>query len=79
MIIAAFVLGLFILFSTGVLVWCIKTSDKSDTRRHITMNCLIDLVTLLNKQFPGSNLIVQDLGDSVKVIGELKYYKKNGN
>lgn len=52
--------------------------DKSDAARHAAMSCLIDLVTKLNEQFPGSKLVVQDLGDSVKVTGELKYYKKNG-
>lgn len=75
-IIAGFILGLFILLSTGVLCYTLKKMDKSDAARHATMSCLIDLVTRLNEQFPGSKLIVQDLGDSVKVIGELKYYKK---
>lgn len=76
-IIAGFVLGLFIFLSTGVLCKTLKKMDKSDTSRHATMSCLIDLVNKLNDQFPGSKLIVQDLGDSVKVIGELKYYIKH--
>ena len=75
-VLAAFVLGLFILFSTGVLCYTIHQMDKSDTARHATMNCLIDLVTKLNEEFPGSHLVIQDTTDSVKVIGELKYYKK---
>lgn len=78
MIIAALVLGLCIIFSTGVLVKQFQKMDKSDAARHAAMSCLIDLVTKLNEQFPGSKLVVQDLGDSVKVTGELKYYKKNG-
>ena len=77
-VLASFILGLFILSSTGVLVHTLRTMDKSDAARHAAMSCLIDLVTKLNEQFPGSKLVVQDLGDSVKVIGELKYYKKNG-
>jgi hypothetical protein len=75
-VLAAFVLGIFILFSTGVLVWTIKDIDKVDTARHATMKCLLDLVERLNKEFPGSHLIVQDTTDEVKVIGELKFYKK---
>ena len=73
---AAFVLGIFILLSTGVLAASIKSIDKSGLARHATMKCLLDLVETLNNQFPGSNLTVQDNTDEVKVIGELKYLKK---
>ena len=75
-VLAAFVLGIFILLSTGVLMWTIRDIDKVDTARHATMKCLLDLVERLNKEFPGSHLIVQDTTDEVKVIGELKFYKK---
>ena len=75
-VLAAFVLGIFILLSTGVLMWTIRDIDKVDTSRHATMKCLLDLVERLNKEFPGSHLIVQDTTDEVKVIGELKFYKK---
>ena len=75
-VLAAFVLGIFILFSTGVLAARIKSIDKSGLARHATMKCLLDLVEKLNEQFPGSTLKVIDNTDEVKVIGELKFYKK---
>lgn len=76
-VLAALILGIFIFLSTGMLAVTIDKMDKSDTARHATMKCLIDLVTELNKRFPGSNLVIQDTTDCVKVLGELKYYKKN--
>lgn len=76
-VLAAFVLGLFIFLSTVVLVKTIHKMDKSDTARHATMKCLIDLVNKLNETFPGSHLVIQDTTDEIKVIGEIKYYKKN--
>lgn len=75
-VLAAFVLGVFLLLSTGVLMWTIKDIDKSNTARHATLKCLLDLVEKLNEEFPGSHLIVKDTIDEVKVIGELKFYKK---
>lgn len=76
-VLAALVLGLFLFLSTGVLIRTIQKMDKSDTARHATMKCLIDLVNKLNETFPGSHLVIQDTTDEVKVIGEIKYYKKN--
>ncbi|MBQ3306908.1 MAG: hypothetical protein IJG68_01810 [Bacilli bacterium] len=78
-VLAALVLGIFILSSTGVLVYTLRTMDKSDAARHAAKCCLIDLVNKLNETFPGSKLVIQDLGDSVKVIGEIKYYKLSKN
>lgn len=75
-VLAALVLGIFILSSTGVLVWQLKRMDKDNISYHATKNCLIDLVTELNKRFPGSSLNIQDRGDVVKILGELKYYQK---
>lgn len=74
-VLAAFVLGISILFSTGVLASSIKSIDKSRLARHAIMKCLLDLVERLNKEFPGSTLKVIDNTDEVKVIGELKFYK----
>lgn len=76
-VLAALILGIFILLSMGVLAVTIDKINESNIARHATMKCLIDLVTELNKRFPGSNLVIQDTTDCVKVIGELKYYKKN--
>lgn len=76
-VLAALILGIFIFLSMGVLAVTIDKINESNTARHATMKCLIDLVTELNKRFPGSNLVIQDTTDCVKVIGELKYYKKN--
>lgn len=76
-VLAALILGIFILLSMGVLAVTIDKINESNIARRATMKCLIDLVTELNKTFPGSNLVVQDTIDCVKVIGELKYYKKN--
>lgn len=76
-ILAALILGIFIFLSMGVLAVTIDKINESNIARRATMKCLIDLVTELNKRFPGSNLVIQDTTDCVKVIGELKYYKKN--
>ena len=76
-VLAALILGIFIFLSMGVLAVTIDKINESNIARRATMKCLIDLVTELNKRFPGSNLIIQDTTDCVKVIGELKYYKKN--
>lgn len=76
-VLAALILGIFIFLSTGVLTVTIDKINESNIARRATMKCLIDLVTELNKRFPGSNLVIQDTTDCVKVIGELKYYKKN--
>lgn len=76
-VLAALILGIFIFLSTGVLAVTIDKINESNIARRATMKCLIDLVTELNKRFPGSNLVIQDTTDCVKVIGELKYYKKN--
>ena len=76
-VLAALILGIFIFLSMGVLAVTIDKINESNIARHATMKCLIDLVTELNKRFPGSNLVIQDTTDCVKVIGELKYYKKN--
>lgn len=76
-VLAALILGIFILLSMGVLAVTIDKINESNIARRATMKCLIDLVTELNKRFPGSNLVIQDTTDCVKVIGELKYYKKN--
>lgn len=76
-ILAALVLGLCIIFSMGVLVKQLEKMDKDNISYHATKSCLIDLVNELNKRFPGSSLIIQDRGDSVKILGELKYYKKD--
>lgn len=75
-VLAAFILGISILFSTWVLTAGIKSIDKSGLARHATMRCLLDLVETLNEQFPGSTLKVIDNTDEVKVLGELKYIKK---
>lgn len=76
-VLAALILGIFIFLSMGVLAVTIDKINESNIARRATMKCLIDLVTELNKRFPGSNLVIQDTTDCVKVIGELKYYKKN--
>lgn len=76
-VLAALILGIFIFLSTGVLAVTIDKINESNIARRATMKCLIDLVTELNKRFPGSNLVIQDTTDCVKVLGELKYYKKN--
>lgn len=75
-ILAALVLGIFILLSTGVLVFTIIGLSKIEEARIATMRCLRDLVKRLNKEFPGSNLIVTKTENQVKVTGELKYYTK---
>lgn len=76
-VLAALVLGIAILSSTGVLCWQLQRMDKDNISYHATKCCLIDLVNELNNRFPGSSLIVQDRGDSVKVLGELKYTKRS--
>lgn len=73
---AAFVLGCFMLLSIFILINSIKSIDKLGFARNATMKCLIELVEKLNEEFPGSDLKVIDTNDEIKVIGELKYYKK---
>ena len=75
-VISALVLGLCIIFSTGVLVKQFQRMDKDNISYHATKSCLIALITELNKRFPGSSLTIQDRGDVVKFLGELKYYEK---
>lgn len=74
---SCFILGLFILASTGLLCFTITSIDKSAMRRHATMSCLLELVDVLNEHFPGSDLKVVDNTNKVKVIGELKYNKSD--
>ena len=73
---AAFVLGCFMLLSIFILINSIKSIDKLGFAHNATMKCLIELVEKLNEEFPGSDLKVIDTNDEIKVIGELKYYKK---
>ena len=46
---------------------------------HRAVNCLRDLCDTLNEKFPGSNLRVTSDERGVKVEGELKYIKRNGD
>ena len=39
------------------------------------MACLVDFVKAINENFVGSNLVIVDNGNEVKVQGQIKYYK----
>ena len=76
---AAIIVSMGMMFASYILADAFIKLDKSGLARHATMCCLLDLVNKLNKEFPGSNLTVQDNTNEVKVIGELKYHKPFNN
>jgi hypothetical protein len=55
---------------------CIKFSDRAYTN---AIACLQDLCDILNDKFPGSDLRIVADGNGVKVKGELKYIKRDGD
>ena len=55
---------------------CIKFSDRAYTN---AIGCLQDLCDVLNDKFPGSDLKVINIKGDIKVKGELKYIKRNGD
>lgn len=74
MIIPALILGLCIIFSTGVLAQTFRQINKSNIAYRSAMQCLEELVAKLNENFPDSNLTIEETKDSIKVIGQLKYH-----
>lgn len=72
-------LGCFIVSAVIVLALTFKDLDKSHLERVAAMKCLYDLVDKLNETFPGSNLYVESNMTEIKVKGELKYLKQNGD
>ena len=76
-ILATLILGISMVVAMGMLCTQLDKMDKDNISYHATKCCLVDLVNELNNKFPGSSLIVKDHGDSVKVLGELKYLKKS--
>ena len=76
MILAAFVLGLFILFSTGVLAYTFLKMDEYHEMYCVAMDTLVDLVNKLNKELPGCNLKIEKSHKSISIIGDIKYLKK---
>ena len=59
----------------GTLI-CIKFSDRAYTN---AIACLQDLCDVLNDKFPGSDLRIVTNEGQVRVKGELKYIKRDGD
>ena len=63
-----------------ILVCCtiiLVNFEKEEFKRAV--NCLRDLCDTLNEKFPGSTLHITSDTYGVKVEGELKYIKRNGD
>lgn len=75
MVIAALILGVFILLSTGVLSYTFLKMDDNYDMYHITLDSLVDLVNKLNKELPGSNIKIEKGHKTIKIVGEIKFLK----
>lgn len=69
------ILGGCIIIAAGIISRTMLDVDKANERRRATMSCLVDLVKAINDNFAGSNLVILDNIDEVKVQGQIKYYK----
>lgn len=69
------ILGCCIIIAAGIISRTMLDVDKANERRRATMSCLVDLVKAINDNFAGSNLVILDNIDEVKVQGQIKYYK----
>lgn len=74
-IISFAILGSCIIVAAGIISRTMLDVDKTNERRRATMSCLVDLVKAINDNFSGSNLVILDNIDEVKVQGQIKYYK----
>jgi len=72
-IIAAIIFSVTILISTAAICLTAIGLDKSQEYRRAAVDCLEELVDVLNEKFPGSDLKIIDTRLSIKVKGELKY------
>ena len=68
------------LFVSSILI-CITLIiiNFSDRAYSNAISCLQDLCDVLNDKFPGSDLRIVANEGGVRVKGELKYIKKNGD
>lgn len=63
-----------------ILICCtIIVLHLSDRAYSNAIGCLQDLCDTLNEKFPGSDLKIINIKGDVRVKGELKYIKKNGD
>ena len=63
-----------------ILICCtIVLLHLSDKAYSNAIGCLEDLCDTLNDKFPGSDLKVINFKGDIRVKGELKYIKKNGD
>lgn len=76
MILAALVLGLFILLSAGVLAYTFLKMDEHYKMYCVAMDTLVDLVNKLNKELPGCHLKIEKSHKNISIIGDIKYLKK---
>ena len=75
-IMSAFILGLSILLSTGVLAYTFRKIDDNHGMYCVAMDTLVDLVNKLNRELPGCHLKIEKSNKSISITGDIKYLKK---
>ena len=74
-IISFSILGACIIIAAGIISRTLLDVDTTNKKSRATMACLVDFVKAINENFVGSNLVIVDNGNEVKVQGQIKYYK----